>query len=188
MIHFSECTPWLMMTIIYSIVTLMFLFFFKRFYLFTLRERAREWEREGEKHQCVVVSHVPPTGDLAHNPGMHPDWEWNWWSFSSQAGAQSTESHHSCNIFHSKSLPGMNSLSFCITEKVFIFIFETYFHWAWKNRFCSFFFWYFKDVFLLSYCFHSFQCKICCHPYLCSTVHMWQFFSLLCLILFLSLI
>ena len=23
---------------------------------------------EGEKHQCVVASHMAPTGDLAHNP------------------------------------------------------------------------------------------------------------------------
>ena len=29
------------------------------------RERGREGEREGEKHQCVVASHAPPTGDLA---------------------------------------------------------------------------------------------------------------------------
>ena len=34
-------------------------------------------EREGEKHQCVVASHAPLTGDLASNPGMCPDWEWN---------------------------------------------------------------------------------------------------------------
>ena len=34
------------------------------------RERGREGEREGEKHQCVVVSHMPPTGDPACNPGM----------------------------------------------------------------------------------------------------------------------
>ena len=27
-------------------------------------------EREGEKHQCVVASHTPPTGDVAHNPHM----------------------------------------------------------------------------------------------------------------------
>ena len=27
-------------------------------------------EREGEKHQCVVASCVPPTGDLAYNPDM----------------------------------------------------------------------------------------------------------------------
>ena len=44
--------------------------FLKRFYLFIFRERGREIEREGEKHQCVVASHMPPTGDLAHNPGM----------------------------------------------------------------------------------------------------------------------
>ena len=34
-------------------------------------------EREGEKHQCVVASHTPPTGDLAGNPGLCPDWEPN---------------------------------------------------------------------------------------------------------------
>ena len=51
--------------------------FFKRFYLFVFRERGKEGEREGEKQQCVVASHVPPTGVLAcalGNPGMCPDW------------------------------------------------------------------------------------------------------------------
>ena len=47
--------------------------------------------RKGEKHQCVVASHAPPTGDLTCNPGMCPDWESNWGPFGSQAGAQSTE-------------------------------------------------------------------------------------------------
>ena len=75
---------------IYSYV---FLSFFKDFISFIFRERGREGEREGEKHQCVVASHVPPTGDLAHNPGMCPDWEWNRRPFGSQAGAQSTEPH-----------------------------------------------------------------------------------------------
>ena len=28
--------------------------------------------RDGEKHQCVAPSYMPPTGDLAHNPGMCP--------------------------------------------------------------------------------------------------------------------
>ena len=32
----------------------------------------REGEREGEKHQCVVASCAPPTGDMARNPGMCP--------------------------------------------------------------------------------------------------------------------
>ena len=36
-----------------------FLSFLKRFYLFIFREKGREGEREGEKHQCVVASHVP---------------------------------------------------------------------------------------------------------------------------------
>ena len=39
--------------------------------------RGREREREGEKHQGVVASHTPPTGDLVPNPGMCPDWESN---------------------------------------------------------------------------------------------------------------
>ena len=60
--------------------------FVKRFYLFTFRERGkergrREKEKERnidmqEKHQSVA-SHVPPTGDLAHNLGLCPDWESN---------------------------------------------------------------------------------------------------------------
>ena len=58
-------------------------------YLF-FRERGREREREGEKHQCVVASCMPSTGDLAHKPGMCPDWESNWGPFGSQAGTQST--------------------------------------------------------------------------------------------------
>ena len=45
--------------------------------VFIFRERGREREREGEKHHCVVASRAPPTGDLAHNPGMCPDWESN---------------------------------------------------------------------------------------------------------------
>ena len=53
----------------------------------------REGEREREKHQCVVASHVLPTGDLAHNPGMCPDWESNQLPCGSQSGTQSTEPH-----------------------------------------------------------------------------------------------
>ena len=69
-----------------------FYFLFKRF-LFILRERGREGEREGEKHQCVVVSHVPPSGDLARNPGMCPDWESNQQHFGLQACILPTEPH-----------------------------------------------------------------------------------------------
>ena len=58
--------------------------FFLRFYLFIFRERGKKGEREGEKHQCVVASYMSPSGDLAHNPGMCPDWELNWWPFALQ--------------------------------------------------------------------------------------------------------
>ena len=57
--------------------------FLKFIYLFIFRERGREREREEEKHQCVVASHTPPTKDLAHNPGMRPDWELNQQPFGS---------------------------------------------------------------------------------------------------------
>ena len=52
--------------------------------LFIFREWGRDGDREGEKCQCVVASHVAPTGDLARNPGMCPDWELNWQPFDSQ--------------------------------------------------------------------------------------------------------
>ena len=50
-----------------------------------------EGEREGEKHQCVIASHTPPTGDLAHNPGIALDQELNQRHFDLQASTQSTE-------------------------------------------------------------------------------------------------
>ena len=63
--------------------------------LFIFRERGKEGEREGEKHQCVVASHAPPlpTGNLAQNPGMCLDWELNRWPFALQSSAQSSEPH-----------------------------------------------------------------------------------------------
>ena len=35
---------------------------FKFNYSFIFREKGREGEREGEKHQCVVASHILPLG------------------------------------------------------------------------------------------------------------------------------
>ena len=62
-------------------------------------ERAREGEREGEKHQCVVASCTPLPGDLAHNPSMCPDWELNRWPCGLKANTQSTEPHQPRPIF-----------------------------------------------------------------------------------------
>ena len=58
-----------------------------------LLERAREGEREGETHQCMVASHTPPTGDLACKPHICSYKESNQRLLGLQAGAQSTEPH-----------------------------------------------------------------------------------------------
>ena len=63
-----------------------------------LRDRGREGEREGKKHQCVRDISIgclslAPTRDPVHNPGMCPDWEVNQRPFSLQASTQSTEPH-----------------------------------------------------------------------------------------------
>ena len=55
------------------------------------------------------VSHAPPTGHLARNPGMCPDWESNQQPFGSQASTQSTEPHQ----------PGLISLFLISPEDMF---------------------------------------------------------------------
>ena len=75
--------------------------FLKRFYLFIYRERGREGEREGEKHQCVVATRAPPTGDLARNPGVCPDGESNQRPLGLQASAQSSEPHQPGQFYFS---------------------------------------------------------------------------------------
>ena len=47
---------------------------------------------------------TPPTGDLACNTGMYPDWESNQWPFASQSGAQSTEPHEPGGRVYSRKL------------------------------------------------------------------------------------
>ena len=63
------------------------------------RERGREGEREGEKHQCVVASCASAAGYLTHNPGLCPEWESNQRPFGLQASTQSTEPHQPGLIF-----------------------------------------------------------------------------------------
>ena len=67
-------------------------------HVFIFRQRGREGERQGEKHQCVVATHASPTEDLAYYPGMCPDWVSNWRPFGLQGGAQCIEPHQSEQI------------------------------------------------------------------------------------------
>ena len=63
--------------------------------LFIFRERGRE-QKERERNISVSsdvwlsLACPPLTGDLAHNPGVCPDWDSNRQPFS-QASTQSTE-------------------------------------------------------------------------------------------------
>ena len=84
---------------IVHLTCLLSLFNFFKDFIYLILERGREGERKGDKHQCVVFSLMPPTGDLAHNPGMWPDWELNQRPFGSQASIQSTEAHQPGLIF-----------------------------------------------------------------------------------------
>ena len=75
------------------LVAMLKLYFLKDIiYLFS-ESWEREGEREGEKHQCVVASRTPPTGDLACNPSMFPRLGIELATPGSQEGTQSTEPH-----------------------------------------------------------------------------------------------
>ena len=67
----AGCTIWVCVRVHGDVCTMIKLpndaflrkcFFFFKQILFIFRERGREGEREGEKHQCVVASHTPPEG------------------------------------------------------------------------------------------------------------------------------
>ena len=57
-------------------------FVFLRFYLFIFREVKGGRKRERKISMCGSL--IAPTGHLAHNPDMCPNWESNWWPFGLQ--------------------------------------------------------------------------------------------------------
>ena len=80
-------------------------------YLFIFREKGREGEREGEKHQCEkhwsVASSLSPDQDRTCNPGMYPEQESNRQPFSLWNDVQPIEPHWStCQDFLLPSLLG----------------------------------------------------------------------------------
>ena len=77
-------------TLTYFTNSFLLLFFLKILSIYFQREEKGR-RKEGEKHQCVVAYYTPPTGDLAPNPGTHPDRELNQRPLASQSCSQSTE-------------------------------------------------------------------------------------------------
>ena len=92
---------------------------------------------------CGCLSHTS-SGDLAHNPGMCPDWVLNWQPLGSQVRAQSTEPHQ----------PGLITI---ILNSAFgiLFLF-----WYFYLVFCCYF------VSISSISFHSFSGDFSC-SFLC---------------------
>ena len=73
---------------------------FKKDFIYLILETGEEGrEKERERNMNVrekrgsVSSCTCPSGDLARNPGMCPDWELNPQPLRLQAGDQTTESH-----------------------------------------------------------------------------------------------
>ena len=73
-------------------VTLSHFGFLNMLFIYLFLERGKGG-RKREKHQCMVASPTPPTGDLPHNPGMYPARESNQQPFGLQDSTQSTEPH-----------------------------------------------------------------------------------------------
>ena len=88
-------------TLVTCIIKVFCLFLQKILYLFILRERGREGESEGKKHQCereTLTGYQLPllsilTGDQTGNMGMCPDQGSNWQPFALQNDAQPTKPH-----------------------------------------------------------------------------------------------
>ena len=67
---------------------------------------------------CGCLSRAPPTGDLALDPGMCPDWESNQRPLGSQASTLSTEPHQpgspGCFMYATKSFSENDSFISCL--------------------------------------------------------------------------
>ena len=93
---------------------------FKKSFTYLFLERGEGKERGRETSMCGCLSRVPYRGhDLAHNPGVCPDWELNWRPFGLQAGAQSAESHQPGLLHHILKQLFKSELAFLITDKSF---------------------------------------------------------------------
>ena len=54
-------------------------------------EKERERNMDVQERHRLIACHKSPAGDLAHNPGMCPDWKLNQRPFGLQVGTQSIQ-------------------------------------------------------------------------------------------------
>ena len=85
-----------------------------------------EKERERNINVWLPFTHPHPyTRDLAHTPGMCPDWELNPQPFGSQAHAQSTEPPQLGQVFFHNTIVQSHNQNIKIdTGKVFVQVFR----------------------------------------------------------------
>ena len=103
------------------------IFIFLKILLIYFQTEGKGGRKKGQKHQCVVASHVPPIGDLACNPGMCSDWEQNQQPVGSQASTQSTDPHQPGLILYFKYLQVFLFLLLCFILFVCLFFYFFYF-------------------------------------------------------------
>ena len=87
-------------------------------FIYLFLERGEGRGREGEKHQCVVASCAPPTGHLACNPDICPDWKSNLQAFGSKVRTQSTERYQPGQM--AATFIGLSSLVFSLDGLVHV--------------------------------------------------------------------
>ena len=104
------------------------LFLFLRFYLFIYREeegREKEMERNMDEQEIhwSVASCMPPTGDLACNPGMCPDREFNRWPLVHGPA------------FNSRSYSSQGQLALSVSHLLVILNFAKFWErkWSWSS-------------------------------------------------------
>ena len=119
-----------MLSFYYSSNSSLSLKFLEKDFIYLLL-KGKGGRKRGREHQCVVASCMPPTGELASNLGMCPDWESNRRSLGSWADTQSTEPQHPGLIenfqnYRGKATSPQNKLgSILLTKAAEIIIFWT---------------------------------------------------------------
>ena len=87
-------------------------YFFKDIFKFIFETEGKGGRKRGRETSMCGGLLCAPSGDLAPNPGMCPDWELNQQLFGLQASTQSTEPHQPGHYFFTEIYGFFESLYF----------------------------------------------------------------------------